>query len=245
MYTERKIAVIAGILFIAATAASLTGASLTGPILKSPDYLTGIASDGGRVMAGALLSFIAAACSSGVAISLYPVLKKYDEGLALGAVGFRLIEGVFYMVGALCLLSLFTLSQHFVAAEGQGDSSFQTIGSLLLATRDVAGFVFGVLAFCVGALMYYYAFSQSKLIPRWLSVWGIIAILMLLSAVLSTLFDGEPFSISGNLILLAVPIAVQEMVMAVWLIVKGFNSSTIGSASASADHFQVQTRPSR
>jgi hypothetical protein len=77
--------------------------------------------------------------------------------------------------------------------------------------------------------MYYYVFYQSKLIPRWLSGWGLIgAVLMILACVL-TVVDGQPFSISGMLMLLAAPIAVQEMVLAVWLIVKGFNPTVIAS----------------
>jgi hypothetical protein len=229
--TDRKISIAAGTLFIIATAANLMGTGFTGSILDAPDYLNGISSNGNRVIIGALLSFIAAAASSGIAISLYPLLRKYNEGLALGAVGFRLIEGVFYIVGDICLVSLLTLSQQFVNAGGQDAFYFQTVGDLLLTMRDVAGFVFAVIAFCLGALMYYFIFYRTRLIPRWLSIWGLIAIVMLLSAVLITLFDGEPFAISGNLILLALPIAIQEMVLAVWLIVKGFSPSALAAGS--------------
>ena len=223
MNTDRKVAIIAGVLFITATAASLIGNGLTGSILDAPDYLARVSSSGNRVMVGALLSFLAAAGSAGIAIALYPVLKRYDAGLALGAVGFRLIEAVFYIVGALCLLSLLTVSQQFVSAGDQSASYFQNVGHVLLTTRDSAGFVFAVIAFCLGALMYYAVFYRSKLIPRWLSVWGLIAIVLLLSAVFITLFDGEPYSISGNLVFLALPIALQEIVLAVWLLAKGFN----------------------
>jgi hypothetical protein len=186
-----------------------------------------MSANGNRVVAGGLLSLIAAAASSGIAIALYPVLRKYNEGLALGAVGFRLIEGVFYIVGVGCLLSLLTVSREFVSAGGQGAPYFQTLGALLLTARDLADFVFGVIAFCLGALMYYYTFYQSNLIPRWLSAWGLISIALLLSAALLALFDGPPFSISGGLIILALPIAAQEMVLAGWLIVRGFNASAI------------------
>lgn len=229
MSTDRKIAIIAGTLFIVATAASLLGSSTTGSMLDAPDYLGRIASNGNRMMVGALLSFLAAAASSGIAISLYPVLKRYNPGLALGAVGFRLIEAVFYMAGALCLLSLFPLSQQSVSAGNQGAFYFQALGHLLLTASDLAGFVFGVIAFCIGAWSYYYVFYRSNLIPRWLSAWGLVAILLMLSAVLVTLFDGEPYSVSGRLIFLALPIALQEMVLAVWLIAKGFNPSAIAA----------------
>jgi hypothetical protein len=119
-----------------------------------------------------------------------------------------------------------------VSAGGQNDFYFQTVGDLLLTMSDVAGFVFGVIAFCLGASMYYVVFYRTRLIPRWLAIWGLIALVMLLSAVLITLFDGEPFAVSGNLILLALPIAVQEMVLAVWLIVKGFNPPALAAGSA-------------
>ena len=235
MNADRKIAIIAGVLFITATAASLLGNGLTGSILAAPDYLARVSSSGNRVMVGALLSFLAAAGSAGIAIALYPVLKRYDAGLALGAVGFRLIEAVFYIVGALCLLSLLTVSQQSVNAGDQSASYFQNVGHLLLTTRDSADFVLAVIAFCLGALMYYAVFYRSKLIPRWLSVWGLIAIVLLLSAVFITLFDGDPYSISGTLIWLALPIALQEMVLAVWLIVNGFNPSAIASLSAKTE----------
>ena len=236
--TNRKTARIVGVLFIIATVASLLGAGFRGPILDAPDYLGSVSSHGNRVIAGALLSFLAAVTSSGIALSLYPVLKKHSEGLAIGAVGFRLIEGVFYMVGALCLLALLPVSHQFVSAAPQDAPTLQTIGHLLLAVNDLAGFVFGVLAFCLGGLMYYPVFYQAKLIPRWLSVWGIVALVLLLAAVFLTLFDGEPYSVSGNLIFLALPIFLQEMVMAVWLIVKGFNSSAIDSGTSNQEKWQ-------
>lgn len=235
MRTNRKIAVIAGALFIGAMVATLLGSVVTGPLLSAPDSLIILSANGSRVIVGALLTFIAAATSASIAISFYPILKNYNQSLALGAVGFRLIEAVFYSVGALCLLLLFTLSQEVIDGGGQSASYYQTLSNLLLTARDLAGFVLGPLNFCLGALMYYYVFYQSKLIPRWLSIWGFIAIVLLFAAVLLTMFDGEPFSISGRLTLLAFPLALQEIVLGVWLIVKGFNVSAILSQSASTD----------
>jgi len=232
MNTNKKTARVAGVLFILATAASLAGAGVLGSALEAPDFLSSISMDGNRLLVSALLSFVAACASSGIAIALYPVLRKYNEGLALGSVGFRLIEGVFYTVGALCLLSLLSLSRQ--PASGQAAAYVGIAGHLLLTAKDLAGFIFGVMAFCIGAGLYYVVFYRSRLIPRWLSAWGFIALGLLFSAVLITLFDGEPYSVSGNLVFLAVPIALQEMVLAVWLIVKGFNASAIVSLPAPA-----------
>jgi hypothetical protein len=238
----RKTAIVVGVLFIVATAASLIGSSLTGPILDGPDYLAQASAHGNRLIVGALLSFAGAAASAGIAIALYPLLKHYGEGLALGAVGFRLIEGVFYIVGALCYLALLPVGQEFVGAGGPGNSYYQTLGMLLRTAHDLAGFVFAVLAFSLGGLIYYAVFYQTRLIPRWLSGWGIVALGLLLTATLITLFDGAPYSISGRLIILTLPIAVQELVLAVWLIARGFNTSAVGTG---ADAPSAVTRPER
>jgi hypothetical protein len=229
MNTNRKNAIIVGVLFIIATVASLLSTSFTQSILDAADYFIKISANQNQIIIGVLFQFIAAVTSAGIAISLYPILRKYNEGLALGSVGFRLIEGVFYTVAALGLLSLLSLSQEYVKAGTPAAPYFQTLGTLILAVRNWANFVFGVLSFCLGALMHYYVFYQSKLIPRWLSGWGVIGIAMLLSMALLIMFGKEP---SGTTLLLALPIALQEMVLAVWLIVKGFNPSAIASGAA-------------
>jgi hypothetical protein len=132
MTSDRMTARITGILFIIATAASI----LSLPFLQSinaSSYLVDISANGNQVTAGALLSFIAAAASASIAISMYPILRRNNPGLALGAVGFRLIEGVFYIVGVVGLLSLLTLSQEFVKAGAPASSYYQTLGALTLA----------------------------------------------------------------------------------------------------------------
>jgi hypothetical protein len=174
--------------------------------------------------------FIGGACAAGTAISLYPVLKKYSESQALGSVGFRISEGVLRFVAVCALLLLITLSQQFVKAGAPDSSYFQTLGVLLYAGYRWVGNVGSLLAFSIGCLLYYIIFYRTKLVPRWLSAWGLVGgILTMLSCVLVTLGLIAPFSMEQ--IVLALPIAPQEMVLAVWLIVKGFNPSVIASMS--------------
>ena len=231
MNAMQRAAKVAGILFILATAAGLAGTGVLGSALKAPDFLSQISIQGNRILVSALLSFVAACGSAGIAIALYPVLRRFNEGLALGSVGFRLLEAVFYTVGTLCLLSIFALSQESVGVSGDAAIYIETLGRLLLTAKDLAGFVLGVMAFCIGGGLYYVVFYRTRLVPRWLSAWGLIALVLLFSAVLITLFNGAPYSVSGNLVFLAAPIALQEMVLAVWLIAKGFNK---GAASPAA-----------
>lgn len=223
--SDRKTARIAGVLFIVATAASLASVPFLAS-MNAPDYLTSVSANGSQVEIGALLSFIAAVASASIAIALYPVLKRYREGLALGAVGFRLIEGAFYIVGIVFLLSLLTLSQEFVKPGAPDVSYFQTLGAVMLAGYHVAGNAASVTAFSIGALLYYYIFYQTGLIPRWLSGWGLVAaVLCMIAGALVLLGLVGPLSASQAV--LALPIGVQEMVLAVWLIVKGFSQPRV------------------
>ena len=172
--------------------------------------------------------FVSAAASASIAISMYPVLKRHNEGLALGAVGFRLIEGAFYIVGVICLLSLLTLSQRFVGAGAPSSSYFQTLGALTLAVYDSASSGAAVIAFSIGALLYYYVFYRTGLVPRWLSGFGLVAgVLIMVAGAL--VLCGLIGTLSTPQVVLALPIAIQEMVLAVWLIVKGFNPSATAS----------------
>ena len=230
MDSNRKTARIVGVLFIIGTVAGILSVVFSGSILDAPDYLIKVSANESQVIIGALFVLIMAFACTGIAIWLYPVIRKHNEALALGSVGFRLIEGVFHLVGVIGLLSLLTLSQEYVKAGAPDASYFQTSGTLLLAARDWAG-VLGSFAFILGALMYYYVFYQSKLIPRWLSVWGLIGVPFWVAEILLSMFGFvDPFS--TTVILLDLPIAVNEMVLAVWLIVKGFNPSAIASESA-------------
>jgi hypothetical protein len=230
MNSSRKNAVITGVLFIVATVAALAAAAVE-PVLSGTDSLTKVAANASQVAGGALFYLIAAFTSVGIAISLYPVLKKWNAGLALGSVVFRTMEAVMYIAAVVSLLSLVTLSQHFANAGAADLASFQAIGDSLRSVREHATLA-AVFAFSLGAFMYYYLFFQSRLIPRWLSGWGITGSGLMLAACLLALFSD---SYVTGYALLILPIAVQEMVLAVWLIVKGFNSSTIASESAKTE----------
>jgi hypothetical protein len=227
MNSSRKFAVIAGVVFIIATAAGLSSTALV-PALSSPDYLTRVSAHVNQVAGGALLLLIAAFGSVGIAVSLYPVLKERNAALAIGSVVFRTIEAVMYTVGVVSLLSVLTVSQQFTSAGGADRALLQAVGNALVSLHDHAA-VAGVFAFSLGALLYYYLFFQTRLIPRWLSGWGIVAIVSMLAACVLALFSDSPVT---GYVLLVLPIAVQEMVLAVWLIAKGFNLSAIAPLSA-------------
>jgi len=230
MDSYRKYAIAAGVLFIIATVTNMLGNLSIKPILDAPDYLIQISANENLMIIAALLVLISAFASGSIAICLYPILKKHHEALALGSVGFRVMEAMLYIIGVVALLLLLTLSQDYVTAGASNASLFQISGTLLQAVKTWAGML-GVIAFTTGAMMYYIVFYQSKLVPRWLTGWGFLgAALSCASAVL--VIAGLLSSLSTVFIVFNLLILVQEMVLAVWLIVKGFNPSVIASESA-------------
>jgi hypothetical protein len=216
--SDLRTARLTGVLFIIATVAHLLGAAVR-PGLTGPDYLGGLSAEPDRVAAGSLLLLIAAFACAGIAVAMYPVLRRTAPGLALGSVVFRTVEAVMLAVAIVSLLSLSTLGQASVGAGAAGGTALDVIGGLLLSLREHAATV-GVFAFCLGAFLYYIAFFRSRLIPRWLSGWGIVAIGLLATAGVLALFAGLPVT---DYVPMALPIFFQEMVLAVWLIAKGFS----------------------
>lgn len=229
MNTYRRSASIAGALFILATVADLLGAAIR-PDLTGAGYLTQVSAEGSRMAAGVLLLLIAAFACAGIALSMYPILRKASVGLALGSVVFRTMEAVMYVIAAVSLLSLLTLGQQLVSASAAERASLGAVGGLLLSLREHTALA-GVFAFCLGAFLYYCAFFQSRLIPRWLSAWGIAAIILLTTAGVLALFNND--AVTGYAPL-AFPIFLQEMVLAVWLIARGFDPRATSSAAADA-----------
>ena len=166
-------------------------------------------------------------------VVLYPILRKQSEVLALGYVVFRgALETVTYFVTAIGWLLLLALSQLVVQAGAPAASSFQASGALLLKAGDLTSLT-GIV-FCLGALMFYAVLYQSRLVPRWISVWGLAALVPYLAAEFLALFALlDP--LSSTAVLMHIPLAVQEMVLAVWFIVKGFSPSALAAGAAKTD----------
>ena len=223
MDSNRKTAIVVGVLFIIATAAPITSAFFTGSMYET-DYLTAVSANETQVLTGVLLLLTMTAAIVLIPIMMFPILRKYNEGLALGYVGARIFEGFFSAVNILGLLSLLSLSREFVHAEAPVNSYFQTSGALILANYDWGSILLDF-PFTIGALVLNYLLYKSKLVPRWLSVLGLIGAALWLANAPLRMFSLSPSSME----ILALPIAAQEMIFAVWLIAKGFNSSATAS----------------
>ncbi|MRS05493.1 DUF4386 domain-containing protein, partial [bacterium] len=173
---DRKTAAIVGVLFILGTVPALLSLPLASNTVNAPDHLNAISTNAGQMVLFTAIKFIMGIACAGIGLALYPILKKYNESLAIGSAGFRVIEGALQVVGALLYVFLLALSQEFVKAGAPASSYFQTADAVINVAigweRDAAI----LLTFGIGALMYYAVFYQYRLVPRWLTVWGLVGI---------------------------------------------------------------------
>jgi len=185
MGTNRKLSIIAGVLFILGT---ITGLLSVIPVIEQPDYLSEVTANQNQVLSGTFFQFLMIPTYVGFALSLYPILRKHNEILALGFVGFSMMAGTFHLIAIISLPLFLVLSQEFIQAGTPDSSHYQTIGGLLRAGRDLVNHVGMILALSLGDLMLYSVLYHRKLVPRWLSGWGAVGIAMAIFASLLFLF---------------------------------------------------------
>ena len=220
-------AAVVGVLFIIGTVAGVLSVVVTQPILGDPDYLIKISANENQIVTGALLVLTMGFALAMVPVMLFPILKRHNEVLALGYVVFRgALETVAYIAMVICWLFLIVLSHEYVAAGASNLSYFQTLGAVFSKGNDSISNIL-VIIFSLDALILYYLLYRSKLVPRWISVWGFIAILLHFSTAFLMMFHLLNPGFSATVDIINLPIFLQEMVMAVWLIAKGFNPSAV------------------
>lgn len=207
---------VIGVMYLLGFSGVVT-ASITKPIFESKNFLELIYVNQSLIQVSILFNLIMAIACIFIGILFYPILKKYNEQLAFGGAMFRLLEGFLYFFGMIIILSLISLSGNYMSSESIN------LGKLLLILSSHTNKIFILLSWCIGALMQYIVLHRSTLIPKWLTIWGIIGVLLCILSSLLVLFQiVKPMSslqIGFNL-----PIGLQELVLAIWLIVKGFNN---------------------
>jgi Domain of unknown function (DUF4386) len=236
MNTYRMNAVMVGALYFLGTVFGVLGAVIGGEVLTSiisgkplagVDILGLVAANSSRLTGGAFLTLMMGISLVAMTVFLYPVLRKASKELAMGMVLFRgALEGIFYFLSTLSILTLVALGNEYIAT-GTDSAVLQSIGNVLYQFENLKAPVSSII-FLIGATCIYLAFYRTRLIPRWLSVWGFIGVATSMAAALLNFFHMD----SGIGFYLEMVIAPQEIAMAVWLIVKGFNSKAIAALAA-------------
>jgi hypothetical protein len=217
MASSRKISLAAGVLYLLTFVSSPTLA-LYGPV-HDPNYIVGSGPDT-AVIVGGVLEIVVALAGIGTAVVLFPVLRKQNEGGAVGLVASRILEASTMFVGVAFLLSIVTLRQAGAGADALVtsralvslyDRIFLLGQSYMPAINDVL----------LGFLLY-----QSRLVPRGLSLIGIVGPVPLVTSYIAVLFGliGQRDPLAG---LAALPVALFEFSLGIWLVAKGFNRSAI------------------
>ena len=219
MNYDRKLAIFAGVGFILAIVFGTMGLALTEVHIQDLDF-TVIFDNEISIKIGAIVTMFMALSVMMISLAFYPVLKKTHPSLALGYVGLRFIEGFIFIISSVIILTLVTLSKDFT------DTSFiNNTGQLLLDMRDWLGHVaLDMVVFSVAAVILYYILYKTRLVPRWLSIWGLVASIIYMAASYMVLFGFEP--LSPAYIAMNVPLALNELVLGIILITKGFNRTT-------------------
>ncbi len=230
MNTFRTNAIVAGALYIIGTVAGILSLALSQPLRDARDPLAGAATNAGQVTIAALLVLLMALSLAMVPVVLYPVLKRHSQVLALGYVVFRgALETLAGFMTPVAWLLLVAMGRSYVQSGAAASSGFQAAGALLL--KEGEGSPFLGIVFCLGAAMFYAVLYRSRLVPRWITVWGLAALVPYLAAEFLAVF-ALPDPVSSTATLLYLPLAVQEMVLAVWLIAKGFNAPAVAPDAA-------------
>jgi hypothetical protein len=231
MTSLRKTALVAGVFYLI-TFISVPTVALYGPVKNHRDWILSSGSHTGVLVGGFLEVIMALACV-GTAVTLYPVVKRQNEGVALGFVAARVLEAVMIFTGVVSLLSLVTLRQDLGGAAGANAAALVTVGASHVAVYNWTFLLSqtlmpGINALLLGSLMY-----RSRLVPRVIPVMGLIGGPLLIIAVFATLF-GQHSSLTGLAGLPVIPVAAWEFSLGVWLVVKGFRPSPITAEMTAA-----------
>lgn len=224
MTSLRKTALAAGVLYLI-TFVSIPTLFLYGPV-KEPNYILGPGPDTG-VLVGGILEIVVALAGIGTAVALYPVVKRQNRSAALGFVGVRVLEAATIFAGVVSLLSIVTLRQ-----AGAGSGALAT-GQALTAQYHWTfllgqALLPGLNALLLGSLLY-----KSRLVPRWLPTLGLIGAPIIFASVIAKYF-GVYDELSAWSALAALPIAVWEFSLGVYLTVKGFRPCRITAQMTAA-----------
>lgn len=223
-YSFNKLdAKLTGWFFIAAAVSSIIGLKLYDPILNDSNFLLSAGNNYSQIVFGAVNELILCVTATGTGIMLFPLLKRYNERMALGYLSFRLLEVVFIMIGTVSVLTALAISEQYTNGVIRDKENAQ---NLMLTFIELHKWTFMLgpnFMLAINTFLYSYVFIESDVVPKNLARLGIIASFLVMLAALLEMFGViQQISIWG--ILLALPIALYEMTLAVWLLVRGIKS---------------------
>ncbi|HET6351803.1 MAG TPA: DUF4386 domain-containing protein [Coriobacteriia bacterium] len=226
MKNERAAAIWVGILYIIGTAAGVGSLFFSSRVAAGAGLLKSVAENVAGVQITGLLVLTMGIALAAIPAIIYPTLKRYSEPLAVGYVIFRgALETLTHIGVAVCWFFLPMIAAQSTTAGAAASAQLASLGALAMQAPDAIGAV-GSVVFSISALILYTVMYRARLVPRWLAGWGLVSAVLYLAGGVITMFAPMP-------LLLMMPMAFQEMVMAVWLIVKGFGPGEVSPKASS------------
>jgi hypothetical protein len=231
MTSMRRTAVVAGVFYLLTEVTAIGGMLLYGSVLGTRNFIVSASVDNTSVLAGAFLEVLLAIAVVGSAVTLFPVVKRVNEGMALGYVAGRLIEATIIAVGAISLLAVVTMQRDLAGTTGTEATAAVTVGQALVAVHNWT-FLFGPkLALGVNTVLLAYLMYRSRLVPRVIAVIGLVGGSLVFASGTAVLF-GLYADLSTYGVVAAAPVLAWEVSLAVWMIVKGFRPSPVLAGAA-------------
>jgi len=227
MNSDRKAAITIGVLYIVGTAAGVIAALITPAVGADADVLAQVSANRGIMIASSLLVLTMGFALSALAAVFFPIGRRFSESLATGYVIFRgALEGMVYLISTLVTLVL-------VALSFEPSAALAPVATALMTSHDVIWNQFASLPFGVGALMFYALLYRARLVPRWILVWGFIGVSLFMAANLAHIFGANIDAVMGVLF-------AQELVLAAWLIAKGFDAKALAAVDQTSQTLPAQ-----
>ncbi|MCY3412829.1 MAG: DUF4386 domain-containing protein [Candidatus Heimdallarchaeota archaeon] len=231
----QNLAKLSASFFLLAIVSGIIAAINWGPITESENDLLALAENEIATIIVVLLIMVMALSTAMIAVPLFPILKNYNEGLALAAVVSRIMESIMTIVHLIFILGMLSLSKEYLNAGQPTDAYYELLNTSLFHLQNWTSH-FGVIFFNIGAFFYCYIFLRSKLIPRWISILGIVAVLFGLVDVMLMIFGFYAGDFNQFTVMLNLPTLFFELIIAFWLIFRGIDMERFTSLSKSVDH---------
>ncbi|MGE6226546.1 DUF4386 domain-containing protein [Paenibacillus chitinolyticus] len=226
MMRDRRNARILGIFYILAAVTSIIAVVLYGPVLSEQWQMAVANGSETKVLIGVLNDLLLIVTAVGTAVMLFPYVRHWNEHLALGYLCFRFMEAVFIAIGLVSILGLVQLSSYYDSANLASKTNFEPIGLLLQAIYHWTAILGPNFMLGINTSLYSYLLYRTGYVPKPLAIFGIITAAMVFIAGLLQMFGiiGPYSAVKG---LMALPVGLYEMSLAVWLIVKGFSGENL------------------
>ena len=228
MNTYRTTARVVGVVYLLGFVVGIVGDMLIQSVLGGSNYLSTVSVNSTTLAIGAVLWLMAVVGDAAHGVLMFPILKRHSERIAVGYLGFRIIDAVFIAVMVLFNLVQIPLSSEYVKAAAPDAVDLQALSTVFVQASHYA-YDIGMSILGLAGLMLCYTLYRAKLVPRFVAVWGLVGYAIIFVGMLSEIMG------SGLGLASSIPAGLWELFIGVWLIVKGFNSAAIVSEPAKVE----------